>query len=364
MTGNKKKLLIIDDVELNRAILKEAFCKSYDILEAKNGDEGLALIKKYADSLVCIFLDILMPIMNGFQLLEKIKGTSIMRTVPVFLITTETGDDVAKKAYDAGVIDFIQKPFNLIIIKRHVQNIIELYNNRNQLERLFNQQVNTINQQDSELQGGQWAIIETLGQALESRDVESGNHTKRMKNVTETFLKHLAITHPEYMLTEKKIQLIAQVTPLHDIGKIAIPDRILLKPESAGRLTPEEFDIMKTHTTAGCKLIDSIPNFRGTQMYTYSYNICRYHHERWDGNGYPDKLVGNQIPLEAQVVAMADVYDALICKRIYKPAFTHQEAVKMINNGECGTFNPDILQCFNETIGKIYEDIYSGNFQL
>ena len=185
-----------------------------------------------------------------------------------------------------------------------------------------------------------------------------------MKEITETFLKQLSITHPEYMLTEKKIQQIAQVTPLHDIGKIAIPDRILLKPESAGRLTDEEFEIMKTHTIAGCQLLNSIPNFHGSQMYIYSYNICRYHHERWDGKGYPDNLLGNQIPLEAQVVAMADVYDALISKRVYKPAFTHAKAKEMINQGDCGIFNPDILQCFNETIDGIYEQLYAKGFKL
>ena len=364
MTGNKKKLLIIDDVDLNRAILKEAFIKSYDILEAENGLDGLKLIRENANSLVCILLDIVMPVMDGFQVLAELKGTTLLRTVPIFLITTETGDDVVKRAFDFGVIDFVQKPFDLLIIKRRVQNVIELYNNRNQLERMFNEQMMTISQQDTELQDNQWAIIETLGQALESRDVESGNHTKRMKEITETFLKHLSISHPEYMLTDKKIQQIAQVTPLHDIGKIAIPDRILLKPESAGRLSAEEFEIMKTHTIAGCQLIDSIPNFHGSQMYTYSYNICRYHHERWDGKGYPDHLLGNQIPIEAQVVAMADVYDALISKRVYKPAFTNDVAKQMINNGECGIFNPDILDCFNQTVDEIYERIYAKGFKL
>jgi len=298
MIDTRKKIVIIDDVELNRAILREAFCKSYDILEAENGLDGLSVIEKNANSLVCVFLDILMPVMDGFGVLEKLRNTNIIRTVPFFLITTETGDDVVKKAYDLGAIDFIQKPFNLLIIKRHVQNVIELYANRNQLEKMFNEQMNTITVQDTELKGTQWAIIDTLGQALESRDVESGNHTRRMKEITEKFLKQLSITHPEYMLTEKKIQQIAQVTPLHDIGKIAIPDRILLKPESAGRLTDEEFEIMKTHTIAGCQLLNSIPNFHGSQMYIYSYNICRYHHERWDGKGYPDNRLGTKYLFE------------------------------------------------------------------
>ena len=364
MPDTRKKILIIDDVELNRAILREAFNKSYDIVEAENGKVGFAQIQANANSLVCIFLDILMPVMDGFGLLQLLRGTNFIRKVPIFLITTETGDDVVKKAYDFGVVDFIHKPFNLLMIKRRVQNIVELYANRNQLEKMFNEQMNTISVQDTELQGNQWAIIDTLGQALESRDVESGNHTRRMREITETFLKHLSIIHPEYMLSEKKIQQIAQVTPLHDIGKIAIPDRILLKPESEGRLTEAEFETMKTHTIAGCQLIDSIPNFRGTQMYTYSYNICRYHHERWDGKGYPDHLVGNQIPLEAQVVAMADVYDALISKRVYKPAFTNEDSKRMINDGECGAFNPDILQCFNDTFDEIYERLYAKGFKL
>jgi putative two-component system response regulator len=356
MPDARKKLLVIDDVELNRAILREAFCKKFDILEAENGIDGLALIKQNASKLSAILLDIIMPEMDGFTVLQELEHHELLRHVPVFLISTETTDYVVQRAYNYGVVDVISKPFNLPIIERRINNIIELFENRNQLEKMFNQQMATIAVQDSELQKNQWAIIETLSSALEGRDAESGDHVKRMCDITNIFLKELAVSHPEYTLTDEKIKLITRAAALHDIGKIAIRDAILLKP---GKLTPEEFEIMKTHTTEGCKIIDSIAGFKTSKLYTYSYQICRSHHERWNGKGYPDGLVGNDIPIAAQIVSVADVYDALISKRVYKPEFTHEQACHMIESGECGVFNPDLLECFRSTIDDIYETMYA-----
>jgi putative two-component system response regulator len=360
--GIQKKLLIIDDTEVNRVLLREAFCKSFNILEADNGIKGLSLFKKNETQLAAIFLDIIMPELDGFGVLLELEKHDVLRRVPVFLITTEASDSVVDRAYKYGVVDVIPKPFNMEIIQRRVMNIIELYNNRNQLETLFNQQMHVLSDQGFRLQENLWSIIEGLSATVESRSAETGNHIARVKNITGELLRSLSVSHPEYNLTESKIELISRASVLHDIGKISIPDKILNKPASEGRLTPEEFEIMKTHTTNGCKLLDSIKGIKNSSIYSYCYDICRSHHEKWDGKGYPDGLKGNDIPISAQVVSLADVYDALISKRVYKPAFSHKEAVRMINDGECGMFNPDLLEGFNRTIDNIYDKLYRKDF--
>ena len=329
----------------------------YDVIKTTDSVEAVKLALENYNVLAAILIDD-SPAQDIIPTLSKFNNMDLFRKIPAILITANQNTDFIKKVFDLGVFDVFFKPTDFDFAKQKLSKIIDLFNNRNQLERIFNQQMTTISVQETELKENQWHIIETLGQALESRDVESGNHCDRMKVVTETFLNHLAVKHPEYMLTDLSIRQIAKVTPLHDIGKIAIPDRILLKPESAGRFTEEEFAIMKTHTLAGCQLIDSIPNFKESSLYKFSYNICRYHHERWDGRGYPDRLKGMQIPIEAQVVALADVFDALISKRVYKPSFTLEKTKEMINNGECGVFNPDIINCFNICADDIYDRIY------
>jgi len=362
MAESLKKILIIDDVELNRALLREAFCKNFEVLEAENGYKGLEQLPQNASQLAAIFLDIIMPELDGFGVLQELENHELLRKVPVFLITTEASDYVVERAYKYGVVDVIPKPFNMQIIHRRVMNIIELYNNRNQLEMLFNQQMHVLSDQDFKLQENLWAIIEVLSTAAEYRSDETGHHIERVKNITNELLRSLSVNHPEYDLSDSKIELISQASILHDIGKIHIPDRILNKPASEGRLTSEEFEIMKTHTTAGCEMLASMKGFKNSRIYEYCYAICRSHHERWDGKGYPDGLTGNQIPIAAQVVSVADVYDALISKRVYKPAFTFETAVKMINGGECGAFNPDLIECFNQTASKIYDKYYKKEF--
>ncbi len=356
----KPKILIIyDGVDSSFVEKLDVF---FDVIRAADSKQALKTAFANTDSLAAIVFEEPMDD-DTLGILKKFNGLDIFRKTPAILLTEKTEQVFLSRAFDTGIFDIAGKDSPFELIKQKLLKFIELYNNRNQLESFFNQQMMTISVQEQELKENQWNIISTLGQALESRDVESGNHCERMKQTTEAICKYIAIKYPKYMLTEMKIRQIAQVTPLHDIGKIAIPDRILHKPESAGRLTDEEFDIMKTHTVAGCKLIDSIPRFKESALYTYSYNICRYHHERWDGRGYPDHLKGMEIPIEAQVVAIADVFDALICKRVYKPSFTLEKTKEMILNGECGMFNPDIIESFAACIDRIYERHYKKQLE-
>lgn len=331
----------------------------YDIIKSNNLDEAISIAFKEMTSLSAIVIED-SPAKDMSIILKKFDNMDLFRKIPGILLSESEDSAYLSKVFDLGIFDVIKKTMDFNVLKQKLSKIIEIFKNRNQLEQIFNQQMLTISTQEFELKENQWNIIETLGQALESRDVESGNHCDRMKEITETFAKYIAIKHPKYMLTDLTIKQIAKVTPLHDIGKIAIPDRILQKPESAGRLTDDEFQIMKSHTIAGCKLINSIPNFNESALYKFSYNICRHHHERWDGKGYPDHLKEMEIPIEAQIVALADVFDALLCKRVYKPSFTLEVTKNMILNGECGAFNPDILDAFKACADDIYERIYSN----
>ncbi|MBQ2315329.1 MAG: HD domain-containing protein [Treponema sp.] len=363
MAVYKPKILIIYDASAPNDFSTAEYESRYTVLEAKGFEEAWTLNELYGKEIAAIIINDNTSNFDIFALLFEFRKADMFRRIPIILLTQNMNSEFLSRALDFDIFDIFFKPTDMMLARRKLAKIIELFSNRNELEKFFNQQMLTISMQGTQIEENQWRIIETLGQALESRDVESGNHCDRMKLVTETFLKYISVTYPRYMLNDVKIREIAKVTPLHDIGKIAIPDRILLKPESAGRLTAEEFEIMKTHTVAGCKIIDSIPNFKNTELYRFSYNICRHHHERWDGKGYPDHLKGMEIPIEAQVVALADVFDALISKRVYKPAFTIERVKEMITGGECGTFNPDLLQCFNHCVDDIYERVYAHNFE-
>ena len=331
----------------------------YDIVKTHNIEEAVSIAFKEMSSLSAMIIAD-SPDVDVFSVLKKFRSLDFFRKIPCIILSDDQDAGHISKAFDLGIFDFFSKTIDFLIAKQKISKIIELFKNKNQLERIFNQQMITISSQEFELKENQWNIIETLGQALESRDVESGNHCKRMKEIAETFAKYLSLKHPKYMITDVTVKNIAKGTPLHDIGKIAIPDKILLKPESAGRLTKEEFDIMKTHTVAGSRLIESIPNFKESELYNFTYNICRSHHERWDGRGYPDGLKGMEIAIEAQIVALADVFDALLCKRIYKPSFTLETTKSMILNGECGAFNPDMLECLEACADDIYKRIYNN----
>lgn len=359
---SRKQLFVIGDNKECLDLLQEIFSKSYELFISKDGVSDFNYVEKNCEHIAAIyFVHEGTAIQIGLDFVQKLYNADLIRRFPIFLVTNEVDNDFIQKAYSYGVTDVIRTPLNPIIIEHRTKNIVELFDNRRQMEQLFNDQSELISKQIITLQKNQWAIIETLGNALESRDVESGDHVFRVKTITNKLARKLAVNHPEYMLNSTKIELITFASTLHDIGKIAIPDSILRKPETAGRLTDEEYAIMKTHTTEGCKVIDSIPDFKDSALYPYCYEICRHHHERWDGNGYPDGLEGNDIPIGAQLVSIADVYDALVNSRIYKPALTHEASCKMILDGKCGIFNPDLLECFEDIIDEVYEDYYVKN---
>lgn len=340
----KQQILIVDDEEINRAILMEMFEgeDEYELLEASNGSEAVSRIEEN-DGIVLIMLDVVMPIMDGFKVLEYMQAHGLLNAVPVILITGETVVDSEDKAYSFGVADVIHKPFFPHIVKRRSKNIIELYQNKRNMELRLKEQEEEIRAQEKEIRETNEFMIDALSSVVESRSAETGDHTKRIKFYTRIMASYLMKHFPKYGLTYAQVDAISRASVLHDIGKIGISDVILLKP---GRLTNEEFEIMKTHTTIGCDMLEKMYRKQDTEFYRYCYDICRHHHERWDGRGYPDHLVGDQIPVSAQVVAVADVYDALVSPRVYKGSFSSEKAFEMILNGECGQFSPDIMECF------------------
>lgn len=360
----KQRILIVDDEEINRMMLMNMFqddLDEYELLEARNGREAISRIEDSRD-IVLILLDVVMPVMNGFKVLEYMHRQGLMDKIPVILITGETIQDSEGEAYSYGAADVIHKPFYTHIVKKRCSNIIELYQSKRNMERRLREQELEIRAQEKEIRETNEFIIDALSSVVESRSAETGDHTKRIKYYTKIMAAYLMNHFPKYGLTAQQADAIARASVMHDIGKISIPDAILLKP---GRLTSEEYEIMKTHTTAGCDILEKTYRNRSDEFYRYCYNICRHHHERWDGRGYPDHLAGDDIPISAQIVAVADVYDALVSPRVYKSSFSKDKAFEMIMNGECGQFGPDILECFKlarEEFFNIGEVI--GNFEL
>ena len=342
--GARDLLLIVDDMELNRAILSEAFRGDYQILEAENGLEALSLINQYAHRIAAVLLDVVMPKMDGFQLLEELKGRDLLEQIPVFLITADCSEEKMHRGYELGVMDIIGKPVVPYFVRRRVSSVVELFQTRERLGRTVDLQDQQLARQALEIQELNRSIIESLATAIEFRSGESGSHVRRISALTDQLLRQLREEgQVGCAFSDEVIDQIAAAAILHDVGKIAIPDQILNKP---GRLTAEEFELMKTHTIKGCELLEQIPQYRTNPLYLYAHDICRHHHERWDGRGYPDGLKGEDIPIWAQVVALADVYDALTNERCYKPPFSHQEAMEMILGGQCGVFNPVLLDTF------------------
>jgi putative two-component system response regulator len=336
----RKKLLIVDDIEINRIILNDLFCDVYDVLEAENGRIALNYIEKLKDELIVILLDLVMPVMDGFEVLREMNASGLISRVPVILITGENDDEKALLGYGLGVSDLVHKPFNPEIVRKRVDNVVDLYAYKNYLEQKLEDQKKALEQQEGRIKQFNLFLIDALSATVEFRNFESGEHVKRMRNITQLLCEKAVKYYP---LAKEEIESISSAAALHDIGKIAIPDSVLLKP---GPLTKEEFEIMKTHPVKGSEILEGLNYIHDEQYYKYCYDICRHHHERWDGRGYPDGLKGNDIPIWAQAASVADVYDALTSNRVYKPAYTHDQAVAMIINGECGAFNPVLMECF------------------
>jgi len=352
LSRQQKKLLVVDDIPINRLILADLFQEEYEVLEAENGQQALELILQYREQIAIVLLDIVMPVMDGFQVLERMAKLDLIQTIPVIMITGESDDEKTLMGYALGVSDIISKPFNPKIVSRRVNNVVKLYSHRQELERELKKQKEMLEQQARRIHQSSQFVIDALSTTVEFRNMESGEHIMRVRTLTKIFLEEMREFYP---LTDEQIKTIANVSAMHDIGKIVISDAILLKP---GPLTMEEFEIMKTHTIRGCEILDTLNYTQDEESYRYSYDICRHHHERWDGRGYPDGLKGDEISIWAQATSLADVYDALTSERVYKQAYSHEETIRMILNGECGAFNPRLLDMLVRVEGTLQEKIF------
>lgn len=348
----RKKILIVDDVELNRMMIGTILENDYTIVCADNGKDALDILATMKDEIAAILLDLVMPKMNGFQVLEELNKNGLVKKIPVLIISGEKSIENESRCLELGVADFIGKPFDNIIIKKRVSNVAAFYDYKNTLEEKVTEQTavlrkayQTLKAQTEKLKRRNQEIIEVLGTVVEYRNLESGEHIQRVKGYTKIIAECFMKEYPEYKLTEESIDMIVSASALHDIGKIAIPDSILQKP---GRLTKDEYEYMKSHTTRGSEILDAIKSGWEKEPRQISYEIIRHHHERYDGKGYPDGLKGDNIPLSAQFVSVADVYDALVNERCYKDAYSPEEAYHMIVRGECGVFSPRIMDCFRK----------------
>lgn len=336
------KILIVDDSEINRSILKEMFATEYTILEAEDGNAAIDIIDKSGDDLVIIFLDLVMPGRNGLDVLSHMNTTGHIKKIPVILITGQATEIEEEKAYWLGVSDVIFKPFSRRIVLRRSKNIIELFSEKNRIQEKLRERTAALIESQKKLESQNEFLINALSSVVEFRNLESGEHIHRVSHFTRVMLTYLRAYYPEYKLTDEDADYISHASALHDLGKIAIPDNILLKP---GRLTAEEYDVIKKHPIYGCQILERFKQ-DNSKFYKYCYEICRHHHERFDGSGYPDQLKGNDIPISAQIISIVDAFDALVSKRVYKESYTIDTAIEMIKNGECGCFSPDVLDCF------------------
>lgn len=338
-------ILIVDDSAMNRMILADMIGSDYEIVEAENGLECIALMQKLGSKISLVLLDINMPEMDGFDVLEVMNKNHWINDIPVIMVTAETAPSYIERAYDLGVMDFINRPFDANVVRRRVNNTIMLFAKQKTL-------VGMVADQIREREKANSLMISILSHIVEFRNGESGLHVMHVSTLTEMLLNQVIKKTDKYGLTPTDVSRIAMASSLHDIGKISIPDEVLNKP---GRLTDEEFDLMKTHTTVGAEMLADVPVRQEEPLVKLAYEICRWHHERYDGRGYPDGLKGDEIPASAQAVSLADVYDALTSERCYKKAFSHEKAMEMILNGECGSFNPFFLECFVEIADDIRE---------
>ena len=341
----KTKIMIVDDAEMNREILMAILGDEYEYVQAENGRQAIHILQQDMN-IDLMLLDINMPEMNGFQVLDRMNTFHWINDIPVIMISSEEKKDVIERAYILGAEDYIRRPFDAFIVRRRVQNILNLYANQKRLMQLVADQIYEKEENNN-------LLIGILSHVVEFRNSESGEHILHIRTATELLLRRLVQKTDEYHLSESDIVMITTASALHDIGKISIPESILNKP---GKLTREEFSIIKTHTTIGADIINQMTTKMEKPLLRIAGEICRWHHERWDGHGYPDGLIGEQIPIAAQVVALADVYDALTSKRCYKDAYDHETALDMILAGECGAFNPLLLKCLQEIAPRLRMD--------
>ena len=349
----KSRILIVDDSGMNRMMLSELLEDRYDILEASNGVEALALIRQNLSSLDLVLLDIVMPELDGFGVLAHMKKCHWLEFIPVIMISSEGDSSYIEKAFNLGASDYIQRPYKGFLIHRRIMNTLGLFQRQRRLVGLVEEQVYE-NEKNSRM------MINILGHIVECRNGESGMHIHHIQVITKLLLHHLVEMTDAYPLSESDIAMYSTASALHDIGKISIDGDILNKP---GRLTPEEFEIIKTHALIGAEMLEQLPFYSDNPLIHTAYEICRWHHERYDGRGYPDGLKGEEIPISAQVTALADVYDALTSVRCYKAAIPHEKAMEMILDGQCGAFNPLLLQCLKDVQYQVADALRGDSIQ-
>ena len=342
-TIEKQKILVVDDSEMNREILIEMLKDDFEVIEAENGKQGLALMEKYGKKISVVLLDIVMPVMDGFEVLTVMNRNHMIDDIPVIMISSEESKSYIRRAFNFGVSDYISRPFDCDIVYQRVFNTIKLYAKQRRL-------VSMVSDQMKEKEKNNQMMVEILSQIVEFRNGESGLHVLHIKILTEMLIEQLVQKTDQYQLSPNDCHMIAIASAFHDIGKIGIDEKILNKP---GKLTPEEFEQIKQHTLIGASMLEKMERYKDEPLVNIAYQICRWHHERYDGRGYPDKLKGEEIPISAQIVSLADVYDALISERAYKKAFSHEKAIQMILGGECGVFNPVLLDILVEMQDKI-----------
>lgn len=339
----KPQILIIDNSEINRNLLVQMLEGEYQIIQAGDGEHGMQLLEQYGRKIALVLLNINMQGIDGFEVLSYMNRRQWIEDIPVIMISAEDTETSIRYAYDLGAVDYINSPFDAKIVYQRVTNTIKLYAKQRRLISLITDQIN-------EKEKNNQMMIRILSQIVEFRNGESGSHVLHINKLTEMLLDRLIQKTDQYQLDGQMVSMIATASSLHDIGKICVDERILNKP---GKLTKEEFEIMKTHAVIGAGMLEHLENYQDEPMIKVAHEICRWHHERYDGNGYPDGLKADEIPISAQVVSVADVYDALVSKRIYKKAFSHEKALQMILDGECGQFNPILIDCLKEISEEI-----------
>jgi len=352
-------ILIVDDTQLNRILLRGVLADDFNLLEAENGKEALEIIEKNRESIAAVLLDLIMPEMDGEELLSALHKKGYADEFPILIITAEQSLDRVEKCFDYGIADFIRKPFKPGLVKKRVKKIVDLYTQKNEFKDRLGRQTQTLQSQyrllqsqAEQLKQNNENILDVVGTIAEYRNMESSGHIRNVKKYTEILANHVMNEYPQYELTPEKVRIIVSASALHDIGKIMVPDHILLKP---GKLTNEEYELMCSHTLKGFDIIDRITGAWNEEYALYSKEIARSHHERYDGRGYAEGFSGEDIPISAQIVAIADCFDALLTDKIYRAAFNFDEAYPMILNGECGVFSPKLMECFRNARAELEE---------
>ena len=340
------RVMIVDDSDMNRFLLREMLGQELEILEAENGEECLELLQRYGTDISLVLLDIVMPLKSGFEVLEEMDKNHWLGEIPVIMISSEDSAAAIRQAYELGVTDYISRPFDAQVVYRRVMNTIKLYPRQRHL-------VDLVKDQLYEKEKTNRMMIAILSKIVEFRSGESGSHMLHINMLTEWLLEELVHRTDQYPLSWTDRLLICTASSLHDIGKIGIPESILNK---RGKLTTEELEEMKKHTLIGASILKNLGRYQKEPLLETAYQICRWHHERYDGKGYPDGLKGEEIPIAAQIVSLANAYDALVSDRGYRKVYSHDTALKMILDGECGSFNPLLLECLRRIHTKIRQE--------